>query len=111
MQILIIEFLCAILATHALRYVLKKIHWIKFSSNRVIGLFIIGVTFSGLLIYYGDRTAGKLTGFSLIEYEKNDALKQAISKEKELNLAGTDYFISDKKNPKDSVNYAAATKY
>ena len=35
---------------------------------------------------------GKLSGFSLIEYEKNDGLNIAISKEKQLRLAGTDYF-------------------
>jgi two-component system LytT family sensor kinase len=89
---LVIEFLWAVLVTHTLRYVLKKINWIKFSTKKVIGLFIIGVTVSSLLNYYGERITGKLTGFSMIEYEKKDALKQAISKEKQLDLSGTDYF-------------------
>lgn len=90
--VLVIEFLSAVIVTHALRYVLKKIDWIKFSTKKVIGLFIVGVTISSLLNYYGERVAGKLSGFSLIEYEKKDALKQAIAKEKDFNLAGTDYF-------------------
>jgi signal transduction histidine kinase len=90
--VLVIEFLSAIIVTHALRYVLKKINWIKFSTQKVIGLFIVAVTISGLVNYYGERMAGKLSGFSLIEYEKKDGLKQAIAKEKQLGLAGTDYF-------------------
>ncbi|HEY5407484.1 MAG TPA: histidine kinase [Ginsengibacter sp.] len=101
--VLVIEFLSAIIVTHALRYVLKKINWIKFSTQKVIGLFIVAVTISGLLNYYGERMAGKLSGFSLIEYEKNDGLKQAMAKEKEFNLAGTDYF---KTNNNGSLNNA-----
>ena len=77
--VLVIEFLCAIIVTHALRYVLKKINWIRFSTQKVIGLFIVAVTISGLVNYYGERMAGKLSEFSLIEYEKNDGLKQAIA--------------------------------
>ena len=82
--VLVIEFLSAIIVTHALRYVLKKINWIKFSTQKVIGLLIVAVTISGLVNYYGERMAGKLSGFSLIEYEKKDGLKQAIAKEKQL---------------------------
>lgn len=106
--VLFIEFVWNILATHTLRVGLKKIHWIKLSSNRVILLFIVSVTLTGLLSYYGAKFTAVLTGFSLVEYEKNEDLKQAISKEQTLNLAGTNYFINDKNNPKDSVNFAAA---
>ncbi len=102
--VLVIEFLCAIIVTHALRFVLKKINWIKFSTQKVIGLFIVAVTISGLVNYYGERMAGKLSGFSLIEYEKNDGLKQAIAREKQLGLAGTDYFKNN--NADNSVNNA-----
>lgn len=102
--VLVIEFLSAIIVTHALRYVLKKINWIEFSTQKVIGLFIVAVTISGLLNYYGERVAGKLSGFSLIEYEKKDGLKRAIAKENELNLAGTDYF---RNNNNSSITNAA----
>ena len=105
---LLIEFLCNILATHALRFGLKKIQWIKLSSNRVIVLFIVSVTLTGLLSYYGAKYTAMLTGFSLVQYEKKEDLKLAISKERTLNLAGTNYFINDKNNPRDSVNYLAA---
>jgi signal transduction histidine kinase len=105
--VLLIEFLWFILATHALRLGLKKIQWIKLSSNRVIALFIIGVTLTGLLSYYGAKYIAMLTGFSLVQYEKNADLKVAIEREKTLNLAGTSYFINDKNNPKDSAYYLA----
>ena len=105
---LLIEFLWFILGTHVLRYGLKKIQWIKLSSNRVIALFIIGVSLTGLLCYYGAKYTAMLTGFSLVQYEKNADLKVAIEREKALNLAGTNYFINDANDPKDSINYLAA---
>jgi two-component sensor histidine kinase len=103
--ILLIEFLWNILSTHILRFVLKKIHWIKLPSNRVIALFIISVTLTGLLSFYGAKSTALLTGYSLVEYEKNEDLKTAISKEQALNLAGTDYYANPQKN---SDNYVAA---
>ncbi len=99
--ILLIEFLWNILSTHALRFVLKKIHWIKLPSNRVIALFIIGVTLTGLLSYYGAKFTAVSTGYSLVEYEKNQALKTAIVKEKAFNIAGTNYYTNNQKNSDD----------
>jgi signal transduction histidine kinase len=106
--VLIIEFLCNVLATHALRFGLKKIQWIKLPTNRVIVLFVGSVILTGLLSYYGAKSVALLTGFSLVEYEKNEDLRSAISKEKALNLANTDYYINDRNHPADSINYAAA---
>ena len=103
--ILIIEFVWNILATHTLRYVLKKIHWIKFPSNRVFALFIISVILTGLLSFYGAKSTAILTGYSLVEYEKKQDLKTAMAKEQTLNLAGTDYYVNPQKN---SDSYAAA---
>src|ERR1700712_5258181 len=93
--ILIIEFIWNILATHALRFGLKKIHWIKLSTNRVILVFIVSVILTGLFSYYAAKSTAILTGYSLVEYEKKEDLKIAIAKEKTLNLAGTNYYISD----------------
>jgi two-component system, LytTR family, sensor kinase len=59
------------------------------------------------LSYYGAKSTAVLTGFSLVRYEKNEDLKSAIAKEKAMGLAGTDYFLNDKNNPKDSINYLA----
>jgi signal transduction histidine kinase len=106
--ILIIEFIWNILATHALRFGLKKIHWIKLSTNRVILVFIVSVILTGLFSYYAAKSTAILTGYSLVEYEKKEDLKIAIAKERALNLAGTNYYISDKNNPRDSANALAA---
>jgi two-component system, LytTR family, sensor kinase len=105
--VLVIEFLCNILVTHALRFGLKKIQWIKLSTNRVIVVFIVSVILTGLLSYYGAKSTAIITRFSLVEYEKKEDLRLAISKEKTLNLAH-DYYINDKNNPRDSVNYLSA---
>ena len=103
--ILIIEFIWNILATHGLRFTLKKIQWIKFPSNQVIALFIVSVIITGLVSFYGAKSTALVTGYSLVEYEKNEDLKIAIAKEQALNLSGTDYYISPLKN---SETYQAA---
>lgn len=63
---------------------------------------------TGLLAYYGSKATAVATGRSLVEYEKNESLKQAISKEKTLGLTGTSYYLATENNPKDSVKYSAA---
>lgn len=107
LAILFIQFVWYIASTHLLRYFLIKTRWIKFSINKVIGLFIVGVFLTGLLAYYGSKFSALATGSSLVEYEKRESLKQAVLKEKTLNLEGTHYYLADKNNPKDSLNYAA----
>jgi two-component sensor histidine kinase len=103
--ILFIQFFWYIAATHLLRFFLKRSRWIKFATDKVIALFIIGVMLTGLLAYYGAKTTAIVTGFSLVQYEKNANLKQAISKEESLGVAGTSYYLAQKNNPKDSTNY------
>lgn len=107
LTILFIQFFCYIAATHLLRFFLKKIGWIKFSAEKVIALFIGSVLITGLLAYYGAKSAAIITGKSLVQYEKTQDLKQAISKEKELGLTGTSYYLATQNNPKDSLKYAA----
>ena len=103
--VLAIEFLWNILATHTLRYVLKKINWIRFPSNRVIALFLLSVMLTGLVSFYGAKSTAVLTGYSLVEYDKREAFKAAVSKEKALNLSGTNYY---RNTQKDSDGYMAA---
>ena len=105
--ILFIQLFWYIIATHLLRLFLKKIGWIKLPLTNVIALFIIGVMVTGLLAYYGAKSTAVVSGKSLVEYEKNQNLKEAIAKEKKLGLAGTKYYLADKKNPQDSVQVAA----
>ena len=83
-MVLLIQFVWYIIATHLLRFSLKKTKWLNFSTNKVIGLFIVSVTLTGLLSYYGAKTTAVASENSLVEFEKKEDLKQAISKEKEL---------------------------
>lgn len=106
--ILFIQFCWYLGATHLLRIVLKKICWIKFATNKVIGLFIISVLLTGLLAYYGAKATALITGTSLVQYEKNQDLKQAIAQEKSLGLQNTPYYLANRNNSKDSLNYASA---
>ncbi len=107
LAILFIEFCWYIIATHLLRFVLRKTKWIQFSTDKVIGLFVLSVMLTGLLAYYGAKSTALITGNSLVQYEKNQNLKEAIAKEKALGLAGTQYYLAQKGAPKDSTNYQA----
>ena len=82
-----IEFCWSILATHFLRFGLKKMQWMRLPVKKVIMLFIAGVCITGLLSYYGARGTAILTKSSIVEYEKNENLQKAIQKEKLLNVA------------------------
>ena len=88
--------------------VLKKIGWIKFPTNKVIVLFVTGVMLTGLVAYYGAKSTALITGTSLVQYEKKQDLKTAIAQEKTLGLENTPYYLADKNNQKDSLNYASA---
>lgn len=110
---LAIEFVWSILATHLLRMVLKKMQWMRLPSKKIIMLFITGVCLTGILSYYGPKITARLAGASLIEYEKKEALKKAIVRESELNVAGTDYYLYSSKDlqqdtSKSHLNFAAA---
>ena len=105
--VLATEFIWNIIATHLLRFVLKKFNWLNFSLNRVIILFLVSVTLTGLLSYYGAKSTAKITGYSLIQYDKNEDLRLAKEKEQQLNLAGTDYYLDDRNNRIDSTNSLA----
>ena len=106
---LFVQFFWYIAATHLLRFFLKKTGWLKFSTNQVIALFIVGVSVTGLLAYYGSKTTAVVTRTSIVEYDKNQNLKQAIASEKSLGLDGTNYYLANKNNPKDSLNYSSFT--
>ena len=102
--VLIIELLCNIFSTHLLRLVLKKINWIRFSTQRVIILFLVAVVLTGLLSYYGAKVTAVSTGYSLVGYEKNEDLRTAKSKEKALiTLAGPSYYSRDLNDPKETA--------
>ena len=103
---LFIQFVWYILATHLLRFGLKKANWIQFPINKVIGLFVAGVFITGLVSYYGARITAVNTGNSLVQYEKKEGLKKAIDREKTRGVSGTTYYLARQDNPKDSINYS-----
>ncbi len=103
---LFIEFCWSILATHLLRLTLKKIQWMRLPEKKILMLFIAGVTLTVLTVYYGSRATALVTNTSLVEYEKKEDLNKAIAKEKDLNVAGTNYYLLNKL-PADSSQYKA----
>ena len=107
---LFIQFVWYILATHLLRFGLKRIGWINFATNKVIGVFILGVLLTGLFTYYGAKATAVTTGNSMVQFEKQEDLKQAITREKDKGVAGTTYYLATKDNPKDSINYSIVQK-
>ena len=100
---LLIQLFWSILATHLLRLILKKIGWMRMPSSKVIMLFIIGVTLTGLTVYYGSKATAVLTNSSLVQYEKNEDKLKAITRESKLNLSSTEYYKEDLSAIKDSV--------
>jgi len=75
----------------------------KLPSHKVIMLFIIGVTVTGLTVYYGSKATAVATKTSLVEYEKKENLQKAIKREQQLNLASTNYYKENISTSKDSV--------
>jgi two-component sensor histidine kinase len=96
---LFIEFAWAILATHLLRIVLKRLQWMRLPTKKIIMLFIAGITLTGLITYYGAKSTAIITGSSLLEYEKKEDLKKAKGKETQFNVAGTGYYLSKNLSP------------
>lgn len=101
--VLIIEFIWYIISTHLLRFSLKRMHWMAFPTNKVIILFVIGVTITGLLSYYGARTTARATGYSLAVYEQQQDLLKAREFEESRGLLGTDYYIHPPVTAADSA--------
>lgn len=103
---LFIEFCWSILATHLLRLALKRLQWMRMPTKKILMIFIAGVTLTVLTVYYGSKATALATKTSLVEYEKNQDFNKAIAKEKDLKVAGTDYYLLNKL-PVDSSEYKA----
>ncbi|MBA2248682.1 MAG: histidine kinase [Chitinophagaceae bacterium] len=65
----------------------------------VFSIFIIGVTLTGLTVYYGGRATAIVTNYSLVDYEKKEDLQKAIREEQAMNLAGTNYYQHENPAP------------
>jgi two-component system, LytTR family, sensor kinase len=95
---LIITFISAILVTHLLRFILKKIDWLRFSFNNLLYIFFIGAITSGFLLYIVSDTAEKGLNVSIDEYRADIMLQQAQELETNAGLKNVDYY-SAQKNP------------
>lgn len=91
-----------ILATHILRTVAKRTHWLRFSFNRFFFLFIIGSVATSLILYYGGDALEKSTPYSFEKYIQNYKLDKAKQAEAKAGLDKLPYFSTAPL--KDSVN-------
>ena len=107
---IVIAFAWGIFTTHLLRIVLKRLKWLRFSIDRVVLMFIIGVGSVGSLIHYGAKETAHLSGNSLIDYMNNENLLKAKNIEKEAGLDQTDYFRFKKLASGDSSEYNLSAK-
>jgi signal transduction histidine kinase len=78
----------------------------RLPTKKILMLFIAGVSLTVLTVYYGSKATALATKTSLVEYEKKEDLNKAIAKEKQLNVAGTDYYLLSRL-PLDSSQYIA----
>ena len=91
-----------IVSTHILRTVIKKTHWLKFSFNKFLGLFIIGIVATALLLSYGGNVIEHNTAFSFDNYIQNYKLEKAKKSEAGAGLDKTAYYSTSPL--KDSIN-------
>ncbi len=72
-----IYLLAGITATHILRTIIKKTHWLRFSFNKFLGLFVIGIVGTALLQSYGGNAIEHRTAYSFDYYLQNYKLEKA----------------------------------
>jgi len=108
--VLAIELLWSIISTHILRLILKRINWMRFSIDKVVFLFIIGVVSTGLLQYYGSKSTAHFTGKSFEDYVNKERLAKAEKSEVDAKVANTDYYLFKKLASGDSSEYNISIK-
>ncbi len=89
---LIITFITAIVITHILRLILKRIDWLRFSFNRILLIFVLGIFGSGIALYFISDFAEKKFNVSLDEYRKETKKQVAIQGEADAGLSNVDYY-------------------
>ncbi len=104
------DFVWFIVATHILRYFLKKINWLRLAPNKIFMMFVAGVIFTASLSFYGSKYTLEIPGMSFEKYEINERKGKAALMEKEMNVANTDYYLFEKNNLLDSNKYVTARK-
>jgi two-component sensor histidine kinase len=98
-------FVSYVLSTHLLRIVLKKLNWSSFNPSKIFLMFIIGVSATSVVAFYGSELLEKIPGETYEEYEIKERKEKAILMEKDLNLTNVDYYDYEKNNVFDSAKY------
>ena len=89
---LAIFFVTGILSTHLLRTIIKKTHWLRFSFNKFLGLFIIGIIGTALISFYAEETIEKNTPYSFENYIRKYKLDKAQKSEADAGLDKVTYY-------------------
>jgi two-component sensor histidine kinase len=87
-----IYILAGIISTHILRTIIKKTHWLRFSFNKFLGLFIIGIVGTALLQSYGGNAVEHKTSYSFDYYLQNYKLENAKKAEANAGLDKIAYY-------------------
>jgi two-component system, LytTR family, sensor kinase len=103
-------FIGLLISTHLLRLVLKKMNWLSFTPPKIFSMFLIGVTITTFLAYYGTEFLEKIPGNTFEKYEINERKEKAIAMEKDMNVAATDYYLYEQNNILDSLKYKSFLK-
>ena len=95
---LLISLTLGIVVTHLLKNFIKKKNWLKFSYEKIVLLFIIGVAASGIILFYGDRIIEHSTDYSYDRYLQDKKIEKAKRMEIQYGLAAN-YYLNEAKDP------------
>ena len=100
-----IYLVSGIIATHILRTVAKKMHWLRFSFTRFFFLFIIGCAGTSVIMFYLSDELEKATPYSFDQYIQNYKLEKAKEAESKAGLDKVAYYSTSPL--KDSLSIKA----
>jgi len=107
---LFVDFFCFIVVTHGLRFVLKKLKWLSFSPEKIFVTFIAGILITAVVSFYGSQLLLELPGNTFEKFEINERKNKASLMEKEINVAGTNYYLYENNGILDSTKYVSVLK-
>jgi len=107
---LFVDFFCFIVVTHGLRFVLKKLKWLSFSPEKIFVTFIAGILITAVVSFYGSQLLLELPGNTFEKFEINERKNKAALMEKEINIAGTNYYLYENNGILDSTKYVSVLK-
>jgi two-component system LytT family sensor kinase len=91
---LVILVLSGIISTHILRTIVKKTNWLKFSFNKLLIAFVVGIVATALLFSYGSNAIESRTNYSFDAYIQKYKLDRAKKLEANAELDKTPYYLN-----------------